>query len=51
MCFPHAKDRLELGNKSEEFTYLQELVEALKKKKKGWVGKEAKFFLGSSKDV
>lgn len=34
MCFPHAKDRLELGNKSEEFTYLQELVEALKKKKK-----------------
>ena len=29
MCFPHAKDRLELGSKSEEFTYLQELVEAL----------------------
>lgn len=29
MCFPHAKDRLKLGSKSEEFTYLQELVEAL----------------------
>ena len=42
MCFPHAKDRLELGNKSEEFTYLQELVEALKKEKEDELGKKPK---------